>query len=909
MLERLGKRGRAGKSADEQLTELQSLVDKAREERAALSTMLSQVEVRGGKTSLPHVTKAVQKATEQATGATTKLDEVARRLTSLEGRTQGLEQIDGRIQGLLESVGQAEQSAQKLLAPDGELQKHRNAVQQLSSQALQTGASLEALKTEQVALDELRGALQRSQLELKGSADKAQSLTATFEQLRSGSSSLQQDNVKLKDAVRVAREDSSATQNTVREIEKKLGSFAELNELSKTTDERLVALNALTEHVTQKVKILENQKHTVEHAVVESNRLNEMVWNMEVQVTKLQDGGRQAVRTEETVERIEKLARDMAGQLETGMKAKDALTLDVARLERDRGTLSEFIQGYSDRLSVEKGEFDAFEQRIRGLHVAIGAVEQSVEAAAAGARHAATLHQRVEEVGTRLTGLTTQADELQQKQTELESLQSRLNQVEGLSKTTIWQHETLLKGQEDLERFRGEFDEFHKSFATAAALREQLNADRTALEGFLERTEEFSRFVPDLDATLNAITGKLSVVDEGTAKVTALEALMSELDRQMTQVVGYEEYVKRIESRLGLLDELSGAIDQRLEVQIGRRSEIEKVKNLCDGLSLQITDIQQKLDGVSAQQHKLVPITAKVTALNGQLTKVHTLFKETRKSEEEVREQERRLNELMTATRTVASDVEERLKQARGLTGELARSAAIKDELIEEISHVQYRQREVGGQVQATEDQLKRLEGVSAQLERRRSQLAFSEKKVSAFEERLGALRSMSDEVEGKIQAIATREAFIDSIKREVESVHAVSARSKAELEQVVAHRSAVAEAKVRADQVLASVNETEQRMGVIEARRKIVDEVQRKTSGIVNMLMDVRVNLETLSEQKSVIDHVVENLASLNSTVQGAQATLKALRAERELAERIEDGIKQLRARTGASTEDQRSA
>ena len=97
--------------------------------------------------------------------------------------------------------------------------------------------------------------------------------------------------------------------------------------------------------------------------------------------------------------------------------------------------------------------------------------------------------------------------------------------------------------------------------------------------------------------------------------------------------------------------------------------------------------------------------------------------------------------------------------------------------------------------------------------------------------------------------------------------------------------------------------------MGDIEARRKIVDEVQRKTSGIVNMLMDVRVNLETLSEQKSVIDHVVENLASLNSTVQGAQATLKALRAERELAERIEDGIKQLRARTGASTEDQRSA
>lgn len=47
MLEGLRKRGRAGKSGDEQLTELDSLINKAREERAALSTMLSQVEVRG----------------------------------------------------------------------------------------------------------------------------------------------------------------------------------------------------------------------------------------------------------------------------------------------------------------------------------------------------------------------------------------------------------------------------------------------------------------------------------------------------------------------------------------------------------------------------------------------------------------------------------------------------------------------------------------------------------------------------------------------------------------------------------------------------------------------------------------------------------------------------------------------
>ena len=76
----------------------------------------------------------------------------------------------------------------------------------------------------------------------------------------------------------------------VKDVEKRLGPLAKLQEMSKTTEERMATLNALAEHVTQKIKALENQKHTVEHAVVESNRLNEMVWAMEVQINKLNEG-------------------------------------------------------------------------------------------------------------------------------------------------------------------------------------------------------------------------------------------------------------------------------------------------------------------------------------------------------------------------------------------------------------------------------------------------------------------------------------------------------------------------------------------------------------------------------------------------------------------------------------------
>jgi hypothetical protein len=77
---------------------------------------------------------------------------------------------------------------------------------------------------------------------------------------------------------------------------------------------------------------------------------------------------------------------------------------------------------------------------------------------------------------------------------------------------------------------------------------------------------------------------------------------------------------------------------------------------------------------------------------------------------------------------------------------------------------------------------------------------------------------------------------------------------------------------------------------------------VQSRAGTITNMLGDIHVNLEMLSEQRAVIDHVGEKLARLDFTVQEAQNTLHALQREREVAERIEQGIKALRARSGAS-------
>ena len=443
---------------------------------------------------------------------------------------------------------------------------------------------------------------------------------------------------------------------------------------------------------------------------------------------------------------------------------------------------------------------------------------------------------------------------------------------------------------------RKELDEFYKTQAEIVKTREQIGADRVAFDTFLKRVEEFRRHIPELDSRMDAITSKLSVVDEGTQKAATLVAIADDLDNQMTRIASHQQLVEKIDTRLHSLNALSISVDKRLEEQIARRNDVESLKNVCDGLGLQVNDAQQKLDAVSGLQHKLLPLTTQVATLKTQLDKAQAAFKEAKRDEADLASQEKRLSELMDGSRSVSTSVDERLKQVQGLTEELTRGTGVKDELVQELGRIQGRQRDVAAHVQASEEQIKR---VDVQLGQRHSQLAFAEKKMAAFEGRLADLKSLSDDVERKIQGIAARETFVGSVKKEVDEVHQISQRSRADLQHVADHRNEVDQLRKRVEVALQGVGETEERMAVIEARKKLVDEVQLKTNVIVNVLEDVRVNLEMLSEQRAVVDHVVDSMSRLNETVQSAQATLKALQTERELAERIERGIKLLRTKT----------
>ncbi len=416
--------------------------------------------------------------------------------------------------------------------------------------------------------------------------------------------------------------------------------------------------------------------------------------------------------------------------------------------------MTDFVRGYFERLTVEWKEVDAFDERLNLLHSGLSHSEKSINGLQEREKDLGALEQRSEWLEKRMAGLTGEAEDLQKKQAWLETLRDRLTELDELTKRTSYQFWALEKSREDRQELRKEIQESYKTHAALSKTMEALATDKKVFEGFLQRTDEFRRQLPVLDSKMDAITSKLSVVEEGTQKAATLVAVAEDLDRQMTRIAWHQQLVETVEARLSTL---STDVDGRIQEQLGRRAEVESLKSLCDGLAIRVTDARQQVDGISVTQKKSLPLTTQVAEIKHQVDKTRAAFREVKQDDAAITGQEKRLAELVDKSREVAADIEALALQAQELTTELSAGATTKDELVDELGRVQSRQREVTAQIQLSEDQLKRVEQQMRQLDERRSQLAFADKKMAAFEGRLGELSTMSADVERKTQAIESR--------------------------------------------------------------------------------------------------------------------------------------------------------
>jgi chromosome segregation ATPase len=897
MLDTIFRNGGDKKQAQD---DLRTLVFQARSERNALKSMLEQASAASEK--FARTNKALDELHTKAAGAGKEIDRLAALAATFDKRAQGFDNLEAKVGELLRQVGEVQRSSLGEAAAAADLSEHRQLIAELAAQARDAETTLAALRGEGEQLDKLRGLLKRSAGDVERSLGQVGALRGEYDRLSAAESELREEIQGLRTLAHEAHADSSAAAGAVQEVEAKLESLAQLQELSRDTEKRLVSLNALAEHVTHKTRALEAQKHTVEHAVVEATRLNEMVWNMDAQIAKLSDGRDQLQRTEEMVARVERLARSTHEELAAATAAREAFMRESTQLEGQGRALTEALRGTLEKLSVDKQEFDAFDQRLKALSAAVGETESRVQTVIAKDEALATMQQRADALSKVFAGLTAETEELARKQDGLAALADQLTQLETLGTRTAAQHQSLMQSQQDLEAVRRSLAEFHTAHAEAAQLRDKLALDRTALEAFAERTAAMLARAPEIESRLDTVLGKMALVDEGGKAAARLETLSAELDAQLTRVSTRLQFVEKLDERVNGLHAVTADVERKLGEQLARRAEIEGLKSLAETLSAQILDAQHKLDSIAAAQARLGPVTTQVAALQQALQEAQKLAESVKRDDAAVHAHQAKLAELAMQGQQQAAEAAERARQVQAVNEDLGRATALKVELMAELARVQASQRDAMAQIGVAEGQLERAETMARQLEQRRAQLQTTEKAIAAFEARLADLGRSAEGVDQKIKSLADREALVQAVKAEVDHIRSISGKSREDLQFVTEHRGEVTALRAKVEDLLGRLEETDGKIALIELRRKTVEEVQSRASTITSMLGDINVNLEMLGEQRAVIDHVGEQLARLDYTVQEAQNTLRALQREREVAERIEQGIKALRTRsTGA--------
>ena len=349
-----------------------------------------------------------------------------------------------------------------------------------SAKLTETGKSLEQVTakaaTAMGSLDAVAKRIEELERRARGLVDVEKRAQVLDQNINLAQSRLAEDYDSIRKTSREAREDAALATAAVKDIENKMGRLSQLQDLSQATEGKLAALNALAEHITQKTKVLGGQKHIVDRAAVEANRVDELVWNMGVQIDKLNEGVKHAAQGEEAAERLEALAEDLNARVDAATRARDGFMQDSVRMETDGRALAEMARSNLEKLALEKTEFEALSERLRAMQEAVQASEQRMNVLSQQERQLGLLPKRFDEFAHVFETLTERADELSGKQANLDTLRERLSEIGDLSSRAEAQYESLGQSRADVEAIRAEIHEFHGAYAEVAQLRDRLAA-------------------------------------------------------------------------------------------------------------------------------------------------------------------------------------------------------------------------------------------------------------------------------------------------------------------------------------------------------------------------------------------------------------------------------------------------
>lgn len=885
---------------------LARLVATVQTERQSLEAVLASANELSA--DIPDLRLALDDSDRRVSDINGRLDALQARIDAAGGATRRVESLEGRLASIESTIERAEARAAQSLERAAEIDSQRASLQELVSMAAGLVVKIETLNRDAADIKRLEEQLPALRDEYHRVVSQQAALAGDVDRLRSLAAALVDDTAATRQASQQAQESAARAAETIAGVQEQIDLVRQLETASHETTAQLQALNALAEHVNSKARALEQQHQTIERALVESRKVTEMVWNMDVQIGRLNKGATLTARVEEDLTRLERLHQDSAAQLDEATRASQTFAASFEQQRREAAELLQNLERRVDYLDANRKEVDTLRERVDGAQAALGDVERRVEAVSSAQAAVTSLSDAVRDLSARLGDVATRTEAIEHKQSALDTLEARLAEADDLARRTGLQIEALHERRDELQQLEIAFAQFDTIHAEARRLTEALAADKRELARFMEQAGEFLRESPQLLEAIDALRAGVEATEARAGHATAMKPAIDELAGQIERLTPRLAVVEDLQTRLNDLHALSADLDRRLSVQLGRQAEIEGIRIACDGLSTRVTDLHHTMAGLDDAQAKLAPIPDRISALDETVHDIGRRLDAIRRDDEVLASQEQRLEALSASADALSRDLAARLETLRALQVELGQAGTWKDQLRGDLTDMQRLQREIVAAIRGAEEQQQQLAVRCQQIEQQRAHVAVAERMVEAFEHRMLEAERSCESLNARIAAVSTREKIVEAVRREVEAVHGVARKVQDDLAAIEQAHTSIADGKAEVQRLLDALGVATASIADVEARSRGVDDVRRRADAVLHLLDDMRVTLDAVCEQKATLDHVTDDLARLHDMIAEARGTAKVLQDERRLAQRIVDTIRGVHARVEAHTAGQSS-
>ncbi|PWT81212.1 MAG: hypothetical protein C5B57_10935, partial [Blastocatellia bacterium] len=618
LLRKLAGRSDGQSDAEQPSGRLEQVLASVQRERQEIEALVASVD--GCRSALPDMRSAVDDASRYASALSGRLDDLSVRIDNVAQSMHTIDALESRIAVLENSLQQSEARASNALQQTAEIESRRESLEKLTALAAEVLARIDDVKRDGADLARLEKEFPGVLRECEHIRTEQTKLSGEIEHLRNSTAELGENADKTRRTSQEARENAEKAALTMADIQQKFAALPQIDSLNHDTGAQLQTLKALAEHVAAKLKALESQHQTVDHALVESRRVSEMVWNMEVQVGRLNEGLALGARVEENLAALGRLHVETTAELEAAARGRAELAEVLEQQRRNATELLQTLEMRLDRLALNKKEIETLGERLAAAHSSLSDMEGRLAAVSVAEETVSSLGEKIDGLSSRFGEMSALAGSLEHRQTELSALEIRLNGLEATSKRTGWQLESLVERRHELDALKKAFEEFDSMLAGAQAISDRVRADKEDLTRFVDETQRFRYDAPQLAASIAALRARAADAEESVRRAIDMEPKVQDLVSEVELLTPRLRIIDDIQARLSELHRSSAEVDRTLTTQLARQAEIESVKVACDGLSTRLTDAQHQLATLSAAQGRLASVPEQISQLEAEVS-------------------------------------------------------------------------------------------------------------------------------------------------------------------------------------------------------------------------------------------------------------------------------------------------